>query len=231
MITCDEILEELRSLSNPEGLEVMARFGDRPKQALGGISAPVLKAMARRIGRDHALAQNLWKSGIYEAHLLACMIDEPAKVTSEQMDSWAADFDSWAVCDCCCSYLFDRTPFAYGKALAWSERREEFVKRAGFAMMAIMAVHDKKAPDAQFLEFLPVIKAKSDDGRNFVKKAVSWALRQIGKRNTNLNRHAIATAQEIHALGFPSGKWIASDALRELTGESVQLRLQSREPR
>lgn len=225
---CGEILNELRSLSNPKGLDDMARFGDRPKQALGGISAPVLKAMARRIGRDHVLAQELWASGIYEAHLLACMIDEPAKVTPEQMDAWVADFDSWAVCDCCCSYLFDRTPFAYSKAFEWSEREEEFVKRAGFAMMAILAIHDKKAPDERFLDFLPVIKAKSDDGRNFVKKAVNWALRQIGKRNANLNKAAIETAREIHALGFPSAKWIASHALRELTGEAVKSRIQSR---
>ena len=220
-----EAIERLRALSSPAGLEGMARFGDRPGNALGGISAPALKNLARSIGRDHTLAQELWASGIHEARLLAAMVDEPAKVTEGQMDRWVADFDSWTICDCCCSYLFDKTPFAYHKALEWAERDEEFVKRAGFALMAVMAVHDKKAPDERFLQFLPVIKAKSDDNRNFVKKAVNWALRQIGKRNGNLNRHAIAMAREIHALSFPSAKWTASDALRELKGEGVQSRL------
>ena len=205
----------------------MARFGDRPRQALGGISTPVLKKVAKSAGKNHALAQELWASGIHEARLIAAMIDDPTQVTEAQVESWVADFDSWTVCDCCCAYLFWKTPFAYRKAHEWSEREEEFIKRAGFALMAELAVHDKKAPDEPFLEFLPAIEAGSNDGRNFVKKAVNWALRQIGKRNANLNRAAIQSAREIHALGSSSAKWIASDALRELTGDAVQARLQS----
>jgi 3-methyladenine DNA glycosylase AlkD len=223
--TCEEILSWLQSLSDPAGLESMARFGDRPKKALGGISNPTLKTIAKAAGKSHTLAQELWATGIYEARLVAAMVDEPAKVTEAQMDAWVADFDSWAICDCCCSYLFDKTPYAYRKAHEWSNREEEYVKRAAFAQMAVLAVHDKKAPDEPFLEFLTIIKAKSDDNRNFVKKAVNWALRQIGKRNAALNRAAIQTAREIHAQGSSSAKWIASDALRELTGEAVQARL------
>ncbi|MFL5735547.1 MAG: DNA alkylation repair protein [Chloroflexia bacterium] len=226
--TCEQIVNELTALSDPIGLEVMARFGDRPKKALGGLSAPQLKAIAKRAGRSHALAADLWATGIYEARLVATMVDEPAKVTEAQMDAWAVEFDSWAICDCCCSYLFDKTPYAYTKAVQWAERDEEYVKRAGFAMMAVMAVHDKKAPDDCFVQFLPIIKAHADDSRNFVKKAVNWALRQIGKRNLALNHAAIETAHEIHALPHSAAKWIASDALRELTGAPVQSRLRSR---
>src|SRR5215212_269748 len=199
--TAAEILDELHSLSDPVGLEAMARFGDTPKKALGGLSSSMLKAIAKRAGKSHDLAEELWASGIYEARLVAAMVDEPARVTEEQMDVWVADFDSWAICDCCCSYLFDKTPYAYRKAFEWAEREEEYVKRAGFALMAVLAVHDKKAPDERFLEFLQAIKAKSDDNRNFVKKAVNWALRQVGKRNLTLNRAAIETAREIHTLG------------------------------
>jgi 3-methyladenine DNA glycosylase AlkD len=227
-VTCDEILSELRSLADPAGLEAMARFGARPKKALGGISNPVLKELAKRVGKNHELAQDLWASGFNEARMVAAMIDVPAMVTEAQMEHWVAGFDNWAICDCCCSYLFDKTPLAYPKAFEWSEREEEYVKRAGYALMAVLAVHDKKSPDERFLEFLPVIKAGSDDSRNFVKKAVNWALRQVGKRNANLNRAAIETAREMHALGSSSAKWIASDALRELTGEAVQARLRSR---
>jgi 3-methyladenine DNA glycosylase AlkD len=226
--SANEVLNELRSLSDPKGLVGMARFGDRPSKAFGGISNPTLHGIARRIGKNHALAQELWASGYHEARLLACMIDEPAKVTEDQVESWVSDFDSWTVCDDCCSHLFDRLPFAYRKAHEWSAREEEFVKRAGFAMMAVLAVHDKRATDEKFLEFLPLIKAKSDDGRNFVRKAVNWALRQIGKRNANLNKAAIEIAREMHDLGSSSAKWIASDALRELMGEGVQSRLQRR---
>ena len=226
--TANEILTELRSLSDPRGLEGMARFGDRPRQALGGISTPVLKKVARSADRNHALAQELWASGIHEARLIAAMTDDPAMVTEDQAESWVGEFDSWTVCDCCCAYLFWMAPFAYRKAHEWSEREEEFVKRAGFALMAELAIHDKKAPDEPFLDFLPAIKAGSGDPRNFVKKAVNWALRQIGKRNANLNRAAIEAARDIHALGWSSAKWIASDALRELSGEAVQARLQVR---
>ena len=153
------------------------------------------------------------------------MIDEKEKVTEKQMDSWAKDFDSWDVCDQVCMNLFDRTEFAFSKAIEWSSRKEEFVKRAGFALMASLAFHDKKAKNEKFMKFLPLIKKQSIDERNFVKKAVNWALRQIGKRNKKLNKEAVKTAREIQKIDSKSAKWIASDALKELTGKAVQKRL------
>lgn len=219
-----EILKRLVALSSPEAVAGMARFGINPSNTYG-VSIPALRKMARDIGKDHALALALWSSGIHEARILAGMVDEPGKVTGEQMESWAADFDSWDVCDQVCSNLFDKTEFAYQKAHEWSGRKEEFIKRAGFVLMAALSVHDKRAGDEKFLEFLPVIKREAVDDRNFVKKAVNWALRQIGKRNLNLNREAIETAREIQGIDSKAARWIASDALRELTDEKTQKRL------
>ena len=223
---CEDILQRLKALANPEAVAGMARFGINPENTYG-ISIPVLRKMAREIGRDHALAQELWSSGVHEARILASMIDDPRLVSEEQMDRWAADFDSWDVCDQCCGNLFDKTEFAYRKAVEWAARDEEFVKRAGFALMAWLAFHDKRVPDEAFLAFLPVIKRESIDGRNFVKKAVNWALRHIGKRNAALNITAIQTAKEIQAAGSKPGRWIAADALRELTSDKVQERLRA----
>lgn len=220
----EEILKQLKSLSNPEAIEGMARFGINPNNTYG-VSIPDLRKIAQETGKDHTLALQLWSSGIHEARILAGMIDEPEKVTGEQMEAWVADFDSWDVCDQVCSNLFDKTGLAYQKAIEWSDREEEFVKRAGFVLMAALAVHDKKAGDEKFLEFLPVIKKEAFDDRNFVKKAINWALRQIGKRNMNLNRAAIETAKEIQGIDSKAAKWIASDALRELTDEKTQKRL------
>jgi 3-methyladenine DNA glycosylase AlkD len=225
--SCAEVLETLGSMGNPRNVEGMARFGITVKKTLG-IPVPALKRMARQIGRDHALAQQLWDSGIHEARHLAALIDEPAKVAERQMERWARDFDSWDVVDGCCTYLFDKTPYAYEKAVEWSRRREEYVKRAAFSLMAVLAVHDKEALDRRFLRFLPIIKRESVDERNFVKKAVNWALRQIGKRNVNLNKAAIKTAQEIREIGSRSARWIAADALRELGSEGVERRLRDR---
>jgi len=202
----------------------MARFGINPENTYG-VSVPDLRKMAKEISTDHALAEQLWASGIHEARILASMIDEPEMVTEARMESWVKDFDSWDVCDQCCSNLFDKTKFAYRKAAEWSKREEEFVKRAGFTLMATLAVHDKKAADEEFLKFLPVIKRESTDNRNFVKKAVNWALRQIGKRNLNLNKVAIKAAEEIQQIDSKSARWIAADAIRELTGEAVQKKL------
>ena len=223
---CEDILERLKSLANPEAVAGMARFGINPENTLG-ISIPVLRKMAREIGRNHGLAQRLWSTGVHEARILASMIDDPRMVTEEQMEAWAADFDSWDVCDQCCGNLFDKTEFAYRKAVEWAARDGEFVKRAGFALMAWLAFHDKRAADEAFLEFLPVIKRESVDGRNYVKKAVNWALRHIGKRNAVLNIMAIGAAREIQTAGSKPGRWIASDALRELTSEKVQERLRA----
>ncbi|HWP83514.1 MAG TPA: DNA alkylation repair protein [Bacteroidota bacterium] len=223
-VTYGEILAKLKSLRNEKNIAGMARFGIHSEKVFG-ISAPVLKTMAREIGRHHDLALALWKSGYLEARILAALIDEPEKVTQAQMERWVRDFDNWAVCDTCCGSLFDKTPYAWKKALAWSNRSEEFTKRAGFALMAWLAVHDKEASDKKYQRFFSVIKRESTDDRNFVKKAVNWALRQIGKRNRRLNKKAIQVAKEIQAINSKSARWIAADALRELTNPKVAERL------
>jgi 3-methyladenine DNA glycosylase AlkD len=202
----------------------MARFGVHVAQALG-VCAPNLRRLAREVGQDHALAARLWKTGIHEARILAALIDDPAKVTPRQMEQWAGDFDSWAVCDAACSCLFDKTPHAWDKAIEWTGREQEYVKRAGFVLRAALAVHDKKAPNERFEAFFPYIVKHATDERNFVKKAVNWALRQIGKRNRSLNRLAIRAAQDIRQIDSRAARWIASDALRELTSDAVQARL------
>ena len=226
---CAEVLKKLKSLSDPKAVEGMARFGINPKNTYG-VSIPKLRNLAKELRRitndnNHRLAQKLWSSGIHEARILASMVDDPEKVTDTQMERWVGDFDSWDVCDQCCSNLFDKTRFAYQKAVEWSSRKEEFVKRAGFTIMACLAVHDKRANDDTFLKFLALMKKGAVDDRNFVKKAVNWALRQIGKRNPELNKAAIETAKEIKKMDSKSAKWIASDAIRELTGSAVWKRL------
>ena len=202
----------------------MARYGINAANTLG-VSIPQLRSMAKRIGTDHALALELWASGIHEARILAALVDDPADVTEAQIERWARDFDSWDVCDGVCSNLFDRTSFAHAKAVQWSARREEFVKRAGFVLMAALAVHDKRSPDSRFREYLPLIEREAADERNFVKKAVNWALRQTGKRSPALNRAAIAAAKRIRKSDSKAARWIAADALRELESEAVQRRL------
>jgi 3-methyladenine DNA glycosylase AlkD len=229
-MTYTQILRALKSHYKPENIAGMARFGIVAKKAYG-VPAPALHKLARQIGRDHDLAQRLWASGIYDARLLAALIDDPKQITEQQMESWVADFDNWAICDGVCLHLFDRTPFAHRKAVEWCAREEEFVKRAGFALMAVLAVHDTKAPDAAFVRFLPIIERESDDDRNFVRKAVNWALRQIGKRNLALNTNAIAAAERIRARGTRAARWIANDALRELRSEAVQKRLRAKSQR
>lgn len=224
MTTTSQILDLLKSLANPENVAGMAKFGINPENTYG-ISIPTLRKIAKQCGKDHQMAQELWASGIHEARILACFIDDPRQVSEAQMDQWAADFDSWDVCDQCCGNLFDRTPFAYEKAEEWSQAEEEFVKRAAFALMAYLAVHDKKAPDSKFEAFFPVIVRESGDERNYVKKAVNWALRQIGKRNQRLNDLAIKTAEKIADSETKAARWIAADALRELRSDKVQDRL------
>ncbi len=224
--TVDGVLARLRSLADPRNREGMIRFAVANESALG-VSTPVLKKLAREIGRDQALAEALWKTGVFEARALAALIGEPDHVSEELMERLAKDFDSWAICDACCLALFHKTPFAHRKALAWSRRDEEFVKRAGFSLMAVLAVHDKAAGDAKFLKFLPAIKRQSREERNFVKKAVNWALRQIGKRNLQLNQAAIAAAEEIRAIESRSARWIAADALRELRSDAALRRLRN----
>lgn len=217
----EEIIRQLKSMGDPESVKGMARYGINPKNNLG-ISIYKLRPLAKDIGKDHELALRLWESAIHDARLLAVFIEDPAKVTSNQMDSWAQDFDSWDVCDQACTSLFDVTPHAWKKVFEWAERDEEFVRRAAFSIIAGLAVHDKKSDDGKFENFFPIIKRKSTDDRNYVKKAVNWALRNIGKRNIYLNEKAIETAKEIQKIDSKSAKWVASDAIRELTSEKVQ---------
>jgi 3-methyladenine DNA glycosylase AlkD len=220
----DEVMRAIDALASGDVRAGMARFGI-PTDNARGVSTPQLHALARKIGRDHALAGRLWASGVFEARVVAALIDEPDRVTRAQMDRWARDLDSWAVCDACCCYLFRRTPFAWDKAVEWAGRRAEFVKRAGFALMAYLAVHDRAADDDAFARLLPVIERESDDDRPFVRKAVNWALRQVGKRNVRLNAQAIECAERVRARGSRAARWIAADALRELRGAAVQARL------
>jgi len=210
-----KIIAQLRSLRNEGNIEGMRRFGIVSGREQLGISAPVLRGIARRHRRDHALALELWASGIHDAMGLATIIDDPRQVTRGQAGRWVRDCDNWALTDAC-AFLFDRTEFAVEKAHAWSRRKAEFVKRTGFSLMAGMATHRKELPDEVFLQFLPVIHREATDGRNFVKKAVNWALRGIGKRNPRLRRAAIAEAKRILKIDTPSARWIARDALREL---------------
>ncbi len=226
----DDIIAKLKCLSNPKAVEGMVRFGINAKNTYG-VSIPNLRKMAKKIGKNHLLAQQLWVSGIHEARILASIIDTPEMVTEVQMESWIKGFNSWDICDQCCNNLFKKTEFAYQKAIEWSSREEEFAKRAGFVLMACLAVSDKKVGDTQFEKFLPIIKREATDNRNFVKKAVNWALRQIGKRNLNLNRKVVEIAKEIQKIDSKSAKWIASDAIRELASESIQERLQGKDLR
>jgi 3-methyladenine DNA glycosylase AlkD len=219
-----EILRKLKSLSNPKAVAGMARFGINPKNTLG-VSIYVLREIAGQMPKNHSLALKLWDSGIHEARILACFVDEPGKVSQKQMEKWVKDFDSWDVCDQVCGNLFDQTKFAYQKAFEWSARKEEFIKRAGFTMMAALSVHDKEAKDNTFRKFFPIIKREAVDERNYVKKAVNWALRNIGKRNLNLNSAAIKAAKEIQKNDSKTARWIASDAVRELTSEKIQKRV------
>jgi len=223
-----EIIKKLKSLSNPEAVKGMARYGINQDKNLG-VSIPDLRQVARETGKNHELANELWATGIHDARILAGMIDGPDEVTEEQVERWVADFNSWDICDQVCMNLFEKLPFAYKKAVQWSSREREFEKRAGFALMAVLSVRDKKAGDEKFESFLPFIKKESTDNRNYVKKAVNWALRQIGKRNIVLNKFAIKTAEEIHSIDSKSAKWIASDALRELKNEKVQKMLIKKE--
>src|SRR4030043_1355192 len=227
----EEVIKQLKSLSNPENVVGMARFGINPKTALG-INVPQLRKMAlaiRKLQKEsqslHKLAGKLWESKIHEARILASMIDDPKLVSKKQMDLWICDFDSWDVCDQVCMNLFDKTPYAFDKACEWARRESEFEKRAGFALMACLSWHDKDSKDSQFGKFFHLIKKASTDERNFVKKAVNWALRQIGKRNKVLNKQAINIARNIEQINSKSAKWIAKDALRELTSDSIRKRL------
>jgi len=217
------LLEVLRSHANPANVAGMARYGINPTGTLG-VPIPVLRRLAKQTGKNHALAQELWNSGVHEARILATLIDDPARVTRRQMDQWARGLDSWDVCDQACQNLFRFTPFAFDKATEWARARREFVRRAGFSLMAGLAVKARSATDAQFEAFLPLIAEAASDERNMVKKAVNWALRQVGKRNPRLRLAAIAAAEEIRRQDSRAARWIAADALRELRSYSFRPR-------
>ncbi|MFX1520916.1 MAG: DNA alkylation repair protein [Promethearchaeota archaeon] len=220
----EEVLKKLEILGNPKAVAGMKHFGITAKNSYG-ISIPNLRNTAKKIGKNHHLAQQLWASGIHDARILATMIEDPKLVTEEQMEDWVKEFDSWDICDQCCNNLFRKTDFAYQKVDEWSNREEEYVKRAAFSLMASLAVHDKEEEDDVFINLLSMIRRESTDERNFVKKAVNWSLRQIGKRNLNLNKKAIETAKELQTKDSKSAKWIATNALRELKSEKTQKRL------
>ena len=221
----DDVLARLEEMGDPANVAGMQRFGITPHTRVLGISMPTLRALGKELGTDHRLAAGLWRSGIHEARVLATMVEDPARVTEAQADRWVRSLDSWDVCDQLCANLLDRTVFAHVKALEWAGRNREFEKRAGFALMAALAVHDTAASDRAFERFLPVIRREATDDRNFVKKAVNWALRQIGKRNERLHAKAISTAERIGAMDSRAARWIAADALRELRSEAVRSRL------
>jgi 3-methyladenine DNA glycosylase AlkD len=209
----------LHQAARPDQLAGMARFGIVGDGRLG-LSVPAMRGIARMLGHDHVLAQALWDTGIPDARMVAGMVADPALLTARQMDQWVKGFVSWDVCDQTCLNAFVKSPLAWRKVHLWSTRKDEFVRRAAFALLATLAVHDKGAGDAPFLEALALVEAAADDGRNFVKKAVNWALRNIGKRNPTLHAAAIACAQRIRQQGSPSARWIAADALRELNAAS-----------
>lgn len=220
----EEVLSRLKSLSNPDAVKGMARYGINPTKNYG-VSIPSLRSIAKEVGANHKMAQQLWSSGIHDARILAGMIDRPEDVTEQQMERWVREFDSWDVCDECCNNLFSKTRYAHQKATQWSKSDREFTKRAGFVLMASLAVHDKAAGDTVFIAFLQIVESGSRDERNYVKKAVNWALRQIGKRNVDLNEVAIHTAERLAKLDSKSARWIALDAIRELTSEKIRTRL------
>ncbi len=224
MASVEEILEKLKSKARPDQLEGMARYGMVAEQRLG-VSVPDMRKIAKKIGKDHRLGLDLWKTGISEARIVAAMIGEPEKLTEKQMEDWVKCINSWDICDQVCMNLFEKTPLVWKKILDWSEREEEFVKRAAFALIACLAWHDKEAEDEKFIKLFPVIKRGATDERNFVKKAVNWALRNIGKRNPNLNKAAIKAAKEIQRIDSKAARWVASNTIKELESEAVQRRL------
>lgn len=227
-MNAEEALARLESMSDRTRLEGMSRYGIRVDQALG-VSMPDMRALAKMIGKDHGLAMDLWRSGVHEARVMASLLADPLLLTEDQMEEMVGDLDSWDVCDQCCSNLFSRSPLGMRKALEWSARDEEFQKRAGFATMAALAVHRKELLEDELLLLLEAVVRESHDDRNFVRKAVNWALRQIGKRDLRMNALAISAAERIEAKADRASRWVASDALRELRGEAVQERLKSRQ--
>jgi 3-methyladenine DNA glycosylase AlkD len=226
-VTKNEALAWLAKRGTRRNVLGMARYGIVARRAFG-VSVGTVQSLAKRLGKDHALAAALWASGWFEARLLAAFVEDPERVTRRQMDAWAAGFENWADCDTVCFHLFDRTPFAWAKVRQWSRSPREFVKRAGFALMAVLALHDKAAPDKRFLALLPLIERGARDERNFVKKAVSWALRSIGQRSSALNKAALKVARRLALSELAASRWVGHDAARDLTRPTVRARLARR---
>jgi 3-methyladenine DNA glycosylase AlkD len=237
------IMDQLKAMGSAKNRASMVRYGINIENAFG-VSVYELRALAKHLGNNHQLALTLWATGNHEARLLACFVDDPVAVTEQQTEAWASDFNSWDICDQATTSLFDRTEHGWTKAVTWAKREEEWVKRGGFALMAGLAMHDKTATDRAFMKLFPLIIKAAFDDRNFVKKAVNWALRNIGKRNQALNAATISTAENILAaanrraggerggdLAARSARWVATDALRELTSQKVQTRLLARQSR
>lgn len=224
MASAKDVLDRLQSMAKPEQLPGMAKYGIVVEKRLG-VAVPDMRQLARELGRDHKLALDLWRIGVAEARIVAGMVADPAKLTEEQMEEWVKGIDSWDVCDQVCMNLFEKNQLAWKKIIDWSKREEEFVKRTAFSLIACLAWHDRKASDEKFIELLPTIIREATDERNFVRKAVNWALRNIGKRNLSLNRAALAAAKEIKQLDSKAARWIAADAIRELESDAVQSRL------
>jgi 3-methyladenine DNA glycosylase AlkD len=222
--SADAVVAMLRRQARPAELAGMARFGMAVEGRLG-LAIPTLRTLARQIGRDHALALQLWDTGIPDAQILAALVAEPACFTSAQMDGWTRTMRSWDVCDQACNNAFGASPLAWKKVGQWAGRRDEFVRRSAFSLLATLAVHDRQAPDQRFVEALALVEAAADDERNFVRKAVNWALRGIGKRNAALNAAAIDCARRLRQRDTRPARWIAADALRELESDAVKARL------
>ena len=220
----NEVLKKLKERAKPENIEGMAKYGMTRDRRLG-VAVPEMRKIAKQRGKDHQLALDLWRTGIPEAMMVASMVDPAEAVTEGQMEDWVKDFNSWDVCDQVCMNLFEKTPLAWKKIRDWANRDEEFVKRATFVLIACLAWHNKEASDKEFIDLIPLIAAGATDERNFVKKGVSWALRNIGKRNPNLNEVAMKAAKEMQCIDSKPARWIASDALRDLTSEATKRRL------
>ena len=223
----DAVVAELKRLGSQRTREGMARYAI-PSDAAFGVPVGVIRQLGKRLGRSQELASALWSTGWYEARLLAAFVAEPGRVTALEMDRWCRDFDNWAVCDTACFHLFDRTPHAFAKVAAWSRRRDEFVRRAAFALLASLALHDKQSADEPFLSCLPLIERAAEDERNFVKKAVSWALKGVGGRSGELNAAALALARRLAESGDATARWVGKDALRDLSKPATLRRLAQR---
>lgn len=221
------VVASLKRLGTRKTRDGMARYAI-PSDNAFGVTVGAIRDMGKRLGRNHDLALALWQTGWYEARMLAAFVDEPDCVTSAQMERWCKDFDNWAVCDHICFHLFDKTPHAFKKVVEWADRRNEFEKRAAFALLASLGVHDKKAVDEEFARCLPLIEHASTDERNFVKKGVSWALRVVGRRSVDLNEASVKLAQKLVGSENPAARWIGKDAFKELTSKTVTSRLKQR---